>query len=436
MSAFLFMVLFHQGVAPLPEAQPRAPLGDERARRYDAVLRWNEEALQAIRQANMPPPLAARALALLHVGLYDTLNTLYATHEPYLVRLRATADIDPIAGCCGCAQTLLGELFPKQAARFRSVSRLMLEAVPNGATRQRGLDLGVYVARRLLQERKEDSGVGSYRVPAVVGIWRPTPPDLTEALLPAWGNVKPLGLRDKRKYRAPDPPDLTSEEYARDFNAVKALGSSDSPNRSADQTLLALFWNDDRGTCTLPGHWNRIAAEVSLKKKLPLAENARLFALLNLALVDAGICCWQETFRFRFWRPITAIHQADRDANEATVANRRWKPLLATPPFPSYPSDHSTFSGAAAALLEAYFKQEIPFRIDSEGLMGVRSYPNFRQAAQEAGRSRIYGGVQFEFDHHAGLQLGKAIAQEILQTRLTARSLPADPTVCAPRGRP
>jgi len=436
MSALLLLVLFHQAVAPLPEAQRRAALDEESQLRYDAVLRWNQEALEAIRQAKLPAPQAARVLALVHLGLFDTLNTLYATHEPYLVRLRATADIDPIAGCCGCAQTLLSELFPKQAARFRTVSRQMLEVVPKGGARQRGLDLGVYVARRLLEERKEDSGEGSYRVPAVVGIWRPTPPDNTEALLPTWGNVKPFGLRDKRKFRAPDPPDLTSDDYARAFNEVKALGSSDSPNRSADETLIALFWNDDRGTATLPGQWNRLAAEISLKKKLPLADNARLFALLNLALVDAGICCWQEKFSFRFWRPITAIHQADRDANEATVANKRWKPLLAPPPFPSYPSGHSTFSGAAAAVLEAYFKEEIAFRMGSEGLMGTRSFPNFWQAAQEAGRSRIYGGIDFEFDHRAGLLLGKAIAQEILRTRLTARSLPADPNVSARRGRP
>ncbi|MFQ3652535.1 MAG: hypothetical protein SNJ75_19640, partial [Gemmataceae bacterium] len=152
MSSVLLALLFHQAVAPLTDAPPRPPLAEER--RPDVVLRWNEEALEAIRQAKSPPPLAARALALLHLGLYDTLNTLYGTHEPYLVRLRATADIDPIAGCCGCAETLLRELFPQRAKRFRSVSEQMLEAVPNGAARKRGLDLGVYVARRLLRERQ------------------------------------------------------------------------------------------------------------------------------------------------------------------------------------------------------------------------------------------------------------------------------------------
>ncbi|MFQ3651439.1 MAG: vanadium-dependent haloperoxidase, partial [Gemmataceae bacterium] len=327
-------------------------------------------------------------------------------------------------------------LFPKRAKRFRSVSEQMLEAVPNGAARKRGLDLGVYVARRLLRERQDDSWAGVYRVPAVVGIWRPTPPDKTEPLLPGWGEVKPFGVRDKDKFRAPAPPDLTSDEYARDFNEVKGLGGLDSPNRTADQTLVALFWNDDAGSCTLPGHWNQIAAEVSWKKNLSLANNARLFALLNVALVDASICCWRCKFQFRYWRPITAIHEADRDANEATVANPRWKPLLQTPPFPSYTSGHSTFSGAAAGILEGYFNEQIAFSIGSDGRFGRRSYNSFRQAAEEAGRSRIYGGIQFEFDNREGQAVGRAVAREILKTRLTPSSAAADPTVSVPRGHP
>jgi hypothetical protein len=434
MSPMMLVLLFSQAVAPSPDLRPLAPRAEER--RPDVVLRWNEEALEAIRLAKTPPPLAARSLALLHVGLFDTLNTLYGTHQPYLVRLKATADIDPIAGCCGCAEAMLRELFPKRADHFRKVSEQMLEAVPKGAARKRGLDLGVYVARRLLQERKDDTGEGTYRVPAAVGIWRPTPPSREAPLLPGWGEVKPFGVRDKRKFRAPDPPDLTSDEYARDYNEVKGLGGIDSLNRTADQTLIALFWNDGAGTCTPPGHWNMIATEVSLRKKLTLAENARLFALLNLALSDASICCWHCKFRYRYWRPITAIHEAARDANDATVPDTRWKPLLETPPFPSYTSGHSTFSGAGAGILSGFFKEDIAFSIGSDGSIGRRSFKSFREAADEAGRSRIYGGIHFECDNREGLAVGTAIAAEILRSRLTPNSPPAVPTVSAPRGRP
>jgi hypothetical protein len=434
----ILVLLFNQAVAPTPGTPSldasRAPRAVER--RPDVVLRWNEEALEAIRLAKTPPPLAARALAILHVGLFDTLNTLYGSHQPYLVRLRATAEIDPIAGCCGCAETVLSELFPKRAKHFRTVRDQMLEAVPNGMGRKRGIDLGVHVARRLLLDRKDDSGEGTYRVPAAVGIWRPTPPAKASPLLPGWGEVKPFGVRDKRKFRAPDPPDLTSDEYARDFNEVKSLGGVDSQSRTADQALIALFWNDAAGTCTPPGHWNMIATEVSLDQKLTLVENARLFALLNLAMADASICCWHCKFRYRYWRPITAIHEAARDANDATVPDTRWKPLLDTPPFPSYTSGHSTFSGAGASILHGYFKKDIAFSIESDGLIGRRSFKTFRQAAEEAGRSRIYGGIHFECDNREGLAVGTAIAREILRTRLTPSSPPAEPTVSAPRGRP
>lgn len=433
MKPLLLIVLFGQGLAPLDPPRATAPRGEER--RPDVILRWNEEALEAIRENKTPPPQAARVLAILHVGLYDSINTIYSTHEPYLVRLRAVADIDPIAGCCGCAETILVALFPKRSDRFRQVRDQMLEAVPPGAARRRGLDLGTHVARRILDDRKADTGKGDYRVPVAIGIWRPTPPGKEQPLLPGWGEVRPFGVRDKRKFRPADPPDLTSDEYAQDFNEVKGLGGVDSLNRTADQALVAYFWNDGSGTCTPPGHWNLIAQEVSSIKKLSLAENARLFALLNLALSDAGICCWHCKFRFRFWRPITAIHESGRDANEDTVPDPKWKPLLESPPFPSYTSGHSTFSGAAAGILRGVLNEDVPFTIGSDGLPGRRHYKSFRDAALEAGRSRIYGGIHFEFDNREGLAVGAAIAEEILRTRLTPTE-PAALSAVSPRGRP
>src|SRR5262249_8226824 len=151
-----------------------------------------------------------------------------------------------------------------------------------------------------------------------------------------------------------------------------------------------------------PGHWNRIAQAVARDKKTSLAENARLFALLNAALADAGVCCWECKFKHNFWRPVTAFRAAERDGDAD------WTPLVVTPPFPSYVSGHSTFSAAAAAVLADFFGDDVEFETDSDGLRGVkRKFTKFSEAAAEAGRSRIYGGIHWEFDNREGLAMGK-----------------------------
>jgi membrane-associated phospholipid phosphatase len=162
------------------------------------------------------------------------------------------------------------------------------------------------------------------------------------------------------------------------------------------------------GTITPPGHWNRIAKEASQRQGLSLSENARLFALLNICLADAGILCWECKFRHNFWRPITAIREANTDPDPT------WISLLTTPPFPSYTSGHSSFSGAGAAALAYFFGTDaVPFRVSSDGVPGVRrSYAGFWAAAEEAGRSRIYGGIHYEFDNRAGLSSGRTLAEQ------------------------
>jgi hypothetical protein len=166
---------------------------------------------------------------------------------------------------------------------------------------------------------------------------------------------------------------------------------------------------------TPPGHWNRIAQTVSRQLGLSLTDNARLFALLNVSLADAGIVCWEGKFGYSYWRPVTAIHEADLDGNPDTAPDRSWQSLLTTPPFPSYASGHSSFSGAAAAALARFFGNDaIRFSIGSEGTPDVtRSYVGFWAAAQEAGRSRIYGGIHYEFDNQEGLRTGRAVAEFI-----------------------
>ncbi|MFO0877348.1 MAG: phosphatase PAP2 family protein [Gemmataceae bacterium] len=390
---------------------------DARALRRDEVITWNELALDAIRAEKTPPPIAARNLAILHSAIYDTVNTIYkqTTHRPYRVVLWATESMDTDAAVAACGARVLSELFPEQTRRFDRALERTLSGIPASRPRSLGIGLGRHVADRMLEWRRDDDYLRpvAFRAGVDPGVWRPTPPDYREALLPDYGRQPRFGLSERKVPRLNPPPELDSREFRLDLEEVRALGGMDSVRRSAEGTLIAQFWNDGPGTCTPPGHWNLIAQEVSARNGLRIHDNARLFALLNISLADAAIVCWDYKYRYRLWRPITMIRQTEPT----------WTSLLDTPAFPSYTSGHSTFSGAAATILAQVFgSDEVEFTVGSDGIPGTeRTYKGFWKAAEEAGRSRIFGGIHFECDNREGLALGKAIADEILRTRLLPR---------------
>jgi hypothetical protein len=393
-----------------------------RERRPDAVLHWNSVALDLIRVERTPPPMVARHLAMLHAAIADAVNTIYQTHRPYYVALRATEPIDPDATVAAAAHRLLTDFYPRQTRRIDRERDLALITVRTGTARNRGLTLGKYVAERMLAWRRTDGSnlKREYRASPGVGNWQPTLPRFDAPLYPHWGGVTPFGITDTSKFRPSPPPPLASTEYTEVFDEVKTLGGLNSAKRTADQSIIAWFWEGGAGTCTPPGQWNLIAQEAALEHGNSLPENARLFALLNIALADAGIACWDCKFRFSYWRPITAIRLADRTSNLDTKPDARWQPLLHTPPFPSYTSGHSTFSGAGATILAKFFgTDQMPFSTASDSIPGtIRSYKSFWEAALEAGKSRIYGGIHYECDNRAGLAVGKAVAEEVFRTRL------------------
>lgn len=216
------------------------------------------------------------------------------------------------------------------------------------------------------------------------------------------------------QFRPAAPPSLTSQAYTDAFNQVKSLGIKTGSTRTADQTQIAYFWQDGPGTASPPGHWNQIAQIISASQGLTFQQNVRLFALLNLAEADAGIAAWDAKRVYDFWRPNMAIAQAGIDGNSGTIADAAWTPLIPTPSFPSYVSGHSTFSGAGAAVLAAYFgRDNIAFTTTTQSPVlpagTTRDFISISQAAYEAGMSRIYGGIHFDFDNVAGLDMGAQI---------------------------
>jgi membrane-associated phospholipid phosphatase len=217
---------------------------------------------------------------------------------------------------------------------------------------------------------------------------------------------------------------LTSRQYAAEVNQVRALGRLDSTVRTSEQTEIALFWGYGPGSSTPPGHWNQIVQTIARRQGNSLAQNARLFALLNLAMADAAIVSWDCKYVYQLWRPITAVQLADMDGNPRTAGDSSWLPLLATPPFPEYTSGHSTFSGAAAMVLAVFYARDrVPFEAVSDDLPGVtRSYDGFWEAALESGMSRIYGGIHFMSGNVQGLLGGARTGAYVARNRLKPRA--------------
>jgi hypothetical protein len=380
--------------------------------RPDAVIFWDRVMLDAIRVDKTAPPQAARAMAMVSIAVYDAVNAIEHTHAFYKIRASAPPGTSEPAAASTAAFFVLESLYPAQQTTFQDDLRLALKRIPGGTAKLNGEGLGMEVALKVLALRRNDgaNATVSYKPGTAPGQWVPTPPSFAAALLPGWGHVTPFALLSGSQFRPAGPPALSSTAYATAFNEVKSVGSANSTTRTAEQTQIANFWADGTGTETPPGHWNDIAQNVALARHNSLAQNARLFALLNIALADAAIACWDAKFTYNFWRPITAIRNANLDGNSATMKDASWTPLLVTPPFPSYMSGHSTFSGAAAQVLTDLFGKNVHFTSSSDALPGVqRSFTSFVQAAQEAGQSRIYGGIHFQFDNQDGLATGTSV---------------------------
>jgi hypothetical protein len=398
------------------QAAPAAPAAGPPP--ADVVLQWNEVALQAIKTARTPPPLAARNLAMVHTAIYDAVNGITHTHQTYRVSVNPSGPTCLRTAAAIAAHRVLVSLYPGQVESFDTALDTSLEAIEDGEKKTAGARLGQQVAEDILAWRagdKSDRPI-AYTPRVAVGSWRPTPPGYKAAMLPHWRYVTPFAMTSTRPFQPPAPPALDSEVYTRDFNEVKMLGARQSTVRTPEQTVIALFWDDSEGTVTPPGHWNRVAQAAARQRRLTLPETARLFALLNISLADAAILCWECKFQNAFWRPVTAIHEADRDGNPATLPDAEWMSLLTTPPFPSYTSGHSTFSGAAAAALIRFFgSDEVPFTLVSDGTPDApRTYRGFWQAAEEAGRSRIFGGIHYQFENREGLASGRALGEWVV----------------------
>lgn len=389
----------------------------------DAVTDWNAIASTTIVvNAGQPPPVSVLSFAMVQGAVYDAVNAIDRGHRPYLTQPSANPSDSKAAAAATAAFRVLGALFPGQMSTLRATYDNYIAGLPDDppGSKAAGVAVGEAAAAVMLAARQDDGrfGPAPELYPEAPGVWRPTPPSFAHDPAPWVGNVRPFIVPSVEMLRTDGPNALTSAAYAEDFNEIKEIGALKSTTRTADQTDAAIFWQDHAHAL-----WNRIFRTLATTQGLDIVQNARLFAMTNLAAADAAIGCWNDKYYWQFWRPITAIREADSDGNPATVADPTWLPLfdpatpvfsgtpLVTPPFPDHPSGHACATAAFVQTLRSFFgTDKIAFSAFSNKSGTTRTFARFSDALKEVIDARVWAGIHFRTADMQGAVLGKKVA--------------------------
>jgi hypothetical protein len=457
--------------APTHRRPPAAsPLG--------ALRRWNEIAINASGLDHTPvalgetrvfgeqlgPTRSSRVMAIVHIAIFDAVNAIVGGYESYTGLAREHGETSIQAAIAQAAHDTLSALYPSQSSSFAAALAADLAKIGNPKAKAKGIDLGHRAAVAILTLRAMD---GSDHAEPRVGIefitsndpgkWRQDPISMIPLALGAyWNQVAPFVLTSAEQFRAPLPPALDSAAYASAFKEAKRLGGdgvTTATERTADQTEIGIFWAYD-GTpslCAPPRLYNQITVHIAEQMHTNFIELARLLALVNVAMADAGIAVWEAKYFYQYWRPITGIRESDSgtgptglgDGNAMTLGDVKFTPLGApasnlsgpnfTPPFPAYPSGHAGFGGALfQALRRFYGTDTISFTFVSDEFNGVtkdkdgnvrpllaRSFSSLSEAEEENGQSRIYLGIHWKFDKTESIALGRLVGDYVFKNAFT-----------------
>ena len=382
----------------------------------DVVTDWNQNALEALKAANMAGNPWSRAMAMVHVAMSDAVNSVQGRYTRYASAAPAAPNASAEAAAVSAARHVLIQLLPAQKAKVDEAYAESLSRIADGPAKTDGIVLGEQVAALIQSDRATDatSAPDTYRPLTSPGVWVPTQPPL----FPQYAQAKPWGMKSADQFRPGPPPPLTSAVYARDYNETKELGGSKSTKRTQPQTDAVRFWTQGN----FGPSWNEAARQLSAGKGLSLAENARLFALLNMGIANTFITDWDAKFHYNFWRPVTAIRNGDMDGNDATERDAGWTPLNVTPMHPEYPSQAAIQCGVAAGVLETVFGRGpvSPFTAtDAVDARLRRQFTSIGQMGEEQSMVRIWGGVHFRNTLEVSEQMGRKIAAHLLGNYMT-----------------
>jgi hypothetical protein len=399
----------------------------------DEITKWsalnNQLALNSgLASAN--PFFHSRMAAMAHIAMHNAVNAINPRYESYKMALPLARDASPQAAAATAAYVVFLDQFkqiaafgfPDHKAELDAAYASSLAAIPDNPRKMRGIQVGMAAAAQILSDRASD---GAYLLP----LTDPNYPQGTEpgqykftpgfdfAFETKWGSVRPFAIPSSRSFFPEPPYRINSSRYTADYNEIKRLGGdgvTTPSERTPDQTEIATFWYESS-----PVGWNRIARIASDRADLNLWQNARLFALLNIASADGYIAVMEAKYVYNFWRPVTAIREGDFDGNPDTTGNPTWSPLLPTPPVPDHDSGHSVQGGACSVILTRIFGDNFRFRTCSTTLPAnrcndespiMRTFNSFAHASTENGLSRVYVGIHFRHAVSTGIEHGQAIA--------------------------
>jgi hypothetical protein len=383
------------------------------ATRADVITDWNAKAEAIAIAKKIPPPPGARGMAIMHVAMFEAVNAIEQRYSPYRLKLKAVNSLSKEAAAAAAGHAVLIVMHPDQRNELDAVLNAMLATIPDGAAKTKAIELGRQSAKEILGLRAKD-GVGApdtYRPLTTPGSYVPT-------VIPAgvtFGAVMPWTMSSGSQFRPPPPPALTSMTWTNDVNEIRDFGGRSGGKRTAEQTDMARFWFM-AGT----QEWNPIVRQLAAHKQLDITDNARLFALVAMATSDSLIAVFDAKYHYNFWRPVTAIRNADLSDNNATPREASWLPLGETPMHPEYPCAHCIEASAASAVLQAIFGNDIPeVSMSSNTAPGLtRRWKQLSAYSDEMVMSRVYAGFHYRFSGKVAQEMGRKIAEQAVRTQL------------------
>ena len=395
----------------------------------EAVAHWNRILIESVvvPGANPPTVFVHRPMAIVSAAMFDAANSFDRIYHPYAAWVDPAPGASRDAAIAQAAHDTLVAVLPSLRASLDAALASALAGLPDQAARD-GARVGAAVAAAILDQRTGDGWARTppeYLLPSLPGYWKPTPPANQAATFTHYPDVTGFIVASGRRFLMEAPPALTSSRYAADFNEVKAIGRVDSTTRTAEQTQMARLWHGVGTSTTSPALWNLVLADVARAQAWTGMDLARGFALLNMTQHDALLTSFTGKFLYGFWRPVTAIREAARDGNSATDADAGWTSLLNTPPYPGHPGNRACLSASQARLLDRLAgRDEIAVQVTWQipnGAPVTRTYAGFRALANEEAKSRIWGGIHFEFESLASqgvcTQLADYAADNVLRRR-------------------
>ena len=386
-------------------------LGSATTASADVITDWNEKAV-ALVTPRMTPPAAQRAVAIVHVAMFDAVNAIEPRYRPYLVQLPVPSTASKEAAAAAAAGVALQRLVPQAEKEIGVAVAAYLAAIQDGDAKREGVKLGTAVAERILKTRRDDgaNAADNYRPKTKPGVYVPTPITVGAA----WPNLKPFAMTSPAQFRPQPPIALAGAQWAADYNEIKDLGSRTSTQRSARQTEDARFW-----LITGPQSTDPIARQLVAAHKMSVVDSARFMALTAAALADAYVAVLDAKYHYDFWRPITAIRNGDNDDNPATERDAAWQPIDNTPIHPEYPCAHCIGSATLAAVVEAVLgSPNVPeVAMTSATAPGVtHSWTDMQVYAAEVSNARIWAGFHYRFSTVVGADMGRKLGEYVART--------------------